>query len=80
MVVRIKLVALLLISLFFIAFGVFLMISAYALNNPFEFIITFFAASFIILISAALCLGFVMQLIRLFKPAECKNGNRPEPE
>ena len=76
----IKLVALLLISLFFITFGVLLLISAYALNNPFEFIITFFAASFIILISAALCLGFVMQLIRLFKPVKSENGNGPEPE
>jgi dolichyl-phosphate-mannose--protein O-mannosyl transferase len=80
MAARIKLVALLLISLFFITFGVLLLICAYALNNPFEFIITFFAASFIILISAALCLGFVMQLIRLFKPVECENDNRPEPE
>jgi len=80
MAARIKLIALLLISLFFITFGVLLLISAYALNSPFEFIITFFAASFIILISAALGLGFVMQLIRLFKPAECENGNGLEPE
>jgi hypothetical protein len=51
------------------------LISAYALNNPFEFIITFFAANLIILISAALCLGFVLQFIRLFRPAE---GDRPD--
>lgn len=66
---RIKYVSLIVISLFFTAFGVLLLISAYALTNPFEFIITFFAANFIILISAALCLGFVLQLIRSFKPS-----------
>jgi hypothetical protein len=65
----VKFVSLILISLFFIVFGVLLLISAYGMSNPFEFIITFFAANFIILISAALCLGFVLRLIRLFKPA-----------
>ena len=80
MAARIKLIALLLISLFFIAFGVLLMISAYSLKNPFEFIITFFAASFIILISATLCLGFVWQLIRLSKPAESDKCSSPETE
>jgi ABC-type Co2+ transport system permease subunit len=62
-----KYVSLILISIFFAAFGVLLLISAYALTNPFEFIITFFAANFIILISAALCIGFVVQLIRFIR-------------
>lgn len=63
-----KYVSLILISLFFAAFGTLLLISAYALTNPFEFIMTFFAANFIILISATLCLGFVLKLIRSIKP------------
>lgn len=62
-----KFVSLILISLFFAAFGVLQLISAYALTNPFEFIITFFAANLIILISAALCLGFVLRLIRFIR-------------
>ncbi len=75
MALYVKLILLILISLFFIAFGVIVLISAYATNNPFEFIITFFAANLIILISASLCLGFVLKLIRLFKPA---GGDHPK--
>ncbi|MGD9008451.1 MAG: hypothetical protein PVG41_11040 [Desulfobacteraceae bacterium] len=75
MVSYVKFVSLILISLFFTTFGVLLLISAYALTNPFEFIITFFAANFIILISAALCLGFVVQLIRFIRAA-----GEPRPE
>ena len=53
------------LSLFFIAFGVQLLIAAYHLNDPFSFVLTFFASNLIILISAALCLGFVLKLCRL---------------
>lgn len=54
-------------SLFFLVFGVDLMRAAYALNNPFYFIMTFFAASFIILISLALAISFLIKMIRVFK-------------
>ncbi len=55
------------VGCFFILFGVQLLISAYRLNNPFFFVMTFFASNLIILISAALTLGFS---IRLFHPSK----------
>ena len=59
----IKHIALLLAGGFFLLFGINLLISAYQLNDPFSFVMTFFASNFIILISAALLLGFVMRVI-----------------
>ncbi|MBW2206183.1 MAG: hypothetical protein JRG79_04675 [Deltaproteobacteria bacterium] len=59
----IKHIALLLAGGFFLLFGINLLISAYQLNDPFSFMMTFFASNFIILISAALLLGFVMRII-----------------
>ena len=52
---------------FFLLFGVCLLILAYHLNDPFRFIMTFFASSLMILISAALLLGFIVKMI-----AECR--------
>lgn len=57
----------LLISLFFFVFGVDLIRGAYGLNDPFSFIMTFFAASFIILISLTLALVFIIKMIRLYR-------------
>ena len=59
----IKHIALLLAGGFFLLFGINLLISAYQLNDPFSFVMTFFASNFIILISAALLFGFVMRII-----------------
>lgn len=70
---HLKWIVLIGVSLFFIVFGVSVLIASYELTNPFEFIMTLFAASFIILISAALCAGFVIKLIRLYRP------NQPTP-
>jgi len=52
---------------FFLLFGVHLMIAAYGLNNPFWFIMTFFSSSLIILISATLLLGFILRMIRRYR-------------
>ena len=57
----------LLISLFFIVFGIDLIRGAYGLNDPFSFIMTFFAASFIILISLTLALVFTIKMIRVYR-------------
>lgn len=57
----------LLISLFFFVFGLDLIRGAYGLNDPFNFIMTFFAASFIILISLALALVSVIKMIRVYR-------------
>jgi hypothetical protein len=58
----IRQIALILVGCFFLAFGIHLLISAYRLENPFWFIMTFFASNLIILISAALLVGFVIRL------------------
>ena len=52
---------------FFLLFGIQLLISAYRLNDPFLFIMTFFASNLIILISGALLAGFIFQMIALRK-------------
>ena len=57
----------LLISLFFFVFGVDLIRGAYGLDDPFSFIMTFFAASFIILISLTLTLVFIIKMIRVYR-------------
>ena len=64
---HLKWIALIGISLFFTVFGVLVLIASYELTNPFEFIMTLFAANFIILISVALCAGFVIKLTRLYR-------------
>jgi len=47
---------------FFLFFGIYLLVSAYHLNNPFWFIMTFFASSLIILISDVLIVGFFFRI------------------
>ncbi len=61
---QLKMTILILASLFFLAVGVNLLISAYRLNDPFTFVMVFFASNLMILISAALCLGFALRLKR----------------
>ncbi|SDU16667.1 hypothetical protein SAMN04487931_10597 [Desulfobacula phenolica] len=56
-----------LVSVFFLIFGLDLLISAYSLNNPFNFIMTFFAASFIILISLTLMISFLIKMVRVYR-------------
>jgi uncharacterized membrane protein (DUF106 family) len=65
-----KLIALTSVGLFFLWFGTELLRSAYKLNNPFDFLLSFFAANLVILISAALTLGFILHLWR-----ECRKGS-----
>lgn len=61
---RLKMILLILVSAFFLFMGIMLLISVYQLKDPFTFVISFFAANLMILISAALCLGFVIRLKR----------------
>lgn len=55
---------------FFLAFGIILLISAYQLKDPFWFIMTFFASNLIILISAALLVGFIVQMVSSRKTSD----------
>lgn len=76
--------ALVLLASFYLYVGICLLISAYRLEEPFPFILTFFASNFVILISAALLFGFVFRIItalrtpRAADPAvdENEEGNR----
>jgi len=56
-----------LVSIFFLIFGFDLMIGSYTLKDPFSFIMTFFSASFIILISLALAISFLIKMIRVYR-------------
>ncbi|MCP4721813.1 MAG: hypothetical protein GY860_20325 [Desulfobacteraceae bacterium] len=60
-------ILMLLASIFFLVFGVDLMRAAYTLKNPYHFIMTFFSASFIMLISLALAISFLIKMIRVLK-------------
>ena len=55
---------------FFLYYGIQLLISSYDLNDPFVFIMTFFAANFIILISATLIFGFTYRIVMAFRQSK----------
>jgi hypothetical protein len=52
---------------FYLYFGIHLLISSYQMNNPLTFMLTFFASNLIILISAALLVGFMYRLIVVYR-------------
>jgi hypothetical protein len=58
------------LSLFFLLFGIDLLISTYHLKNPLEFIMGFFASNLIIMISAV---GILHPLIKIFSRLRSKN-------
>ena len=60
-------ITLALISIFFTIFGIDLLMAAYSLKDPFNFIMTFFAASLIILISLTMAAGFIIKMVRVYK-------------
>lgn len=62
-----------LVSVFFLVFGFDLLMSAYQLKDPFSFIMTFFAASFVILISGALLVSFLIKMIRVYRQLKHQN-------
>ncbi|MBW2409362.1 MAG: hypothetical protein JRF72_06150 [Deltaproteobacteria bacterium] len=63
----VKQVLLIVLGGFYLYFGVHLLIASYKLNNPFSFLLTFFASNFIILISAALLIGFIYRLVVAYR-------------
>jgi len=58
---------LILIAGFYLIFGIQLLVSAYQLNDPPNFILTFYASNFMILISAALLVGFIYRLVVTYR-------------
>jgi hypothetical protein len=63
----IRQIVLILVGAFFLYYGIRLLISAYELNDPFTFLMTFFASNFIILISGTLIIGFVYRMITVYR-------------
>lgn len=58
---------------FFLLFGLYLLVCAYRLEDPFHFVMTFFASNLVILISATLMVG---ASIRLFLRFRDRNNNQ----
>jgi len=66
---------LILLGAFFLYYGVELLISSYRLNDPYTFIMTFFASNFIILISAALVIGFAYRMLAVYRLSKNNDAN-----
>ena len=58
------------ISVLFLLFGVHLLVASYSLNDPFSFIMTFFASNLMILISAVGVIAFVIRMVHLYRGNE----------
>ena len=71
----IRQVALILVGAFFLYYGIQLLISSYDLNDPFKFIMNFFAANFMILISATLIFGFAYRIVMAFRQSKESNDD-----
>ena len=63
----IRQIILILIAGFYLVFGIQLLVSAYQLNDPGNFILTFYASNFMILISGALLVGFIYRLVGAYR-------------
>jgi|GEM_PF-4098872 TRAP-type C4-dicarboxylate transport system permease small subunit len=68
--VWIRNIVVLALSLFFLIFGVSLMIGAFKMDNPIEFVMTLFSASFVILFCIV---GLIFVFFRFF-PQKSKDG------
>jgi hypothetical protein len=66
----IRQIVLILLGSFFLYYGVELLISSYGLNDPYTFLMTFFASNFIILISATLIFSFAYRMIAVYRQSK----------
>jgi len=63
----IRQIVFILAAVFFAFFGIQVLISAYTVNDPFSFVMIFFASNLIILISLALLVAFCIQAWKVIK-------------
>ena len=63
----IRQIILILIAGFYLVLGIQLLVSAYRLNDPPTFILTFYASNFMILISATLLVGFIYRMVVTYR-------------
>lgn len=76
----IRQIALTFAGCFFFYFGILVLIGAYGLNDPFSFILTFFASNLIILISAVLVFGFIYRMVTCRRPRTEEPDPDPDPD
>lgn len=69
--IRIKNVIVLLLSLFFLVFGIDILRNSFKMANPLEFVMTLFSASFIILF----CIAGLLYVYFRFFPNKSKSMN-----
>ncbi len=60
-------VVLVLLALFFLVLGIQILLYAYRLEDPFNFILAFFSSNLIILISLVLLAGFIYRIIGVYR-------------
>lgn len=70
----IKHIVLVVLSCFFLLFGVMVLISAYNHNHPYIFMMGFFSSNFIILISGTLLFGFLYKMVRKLRGVDSSEG------
>jgi polyferredoxin len=63
------------IACFFVFFGISLLAASYRLGDPFSFIMTFFAASLIILVSCVMVVGLAYRMWRVKMIDRCLNDH-----
>ncbi|WP_319526285.1 hypothetical protein [uncultured Desulfosarcina sp.] len=66
------------IACFFACFGVSLLVASYGLGDPFSFIMTFFAASLMTLISLVMVMGFVLRMRRVARAVSVSSAGEEE--
>ncbi len=64
------------LGLFFLLFGIQLLVLAYGLKDPFNFVMTFFASNLIILISATILAGLVIRMVAAIRGSKIKNNDK----
>ncbi len=65
------------VAAFFVCFGIALLVAAYGLGDPYSFIMTFFAASLMTLISLVMVLGFVLRIWRTIRSRPAEENDPP---
>lgn len=67
------------IACFFTCFGISLLVASYRLGDPFSFIMTFFAANLMILISLVMVIGIVLRMWRVMQAIRCPDQKHTDP-
>lgn len=67
------------VACFFVYFGISMLVGAYRLKDPYSFIMTFFGASLMILISIVMAMGFLAQMVRMRRAVRSLENHEADP-